>query len=227
MSFSYSRVECHDQCPYKYFLRYIEKIEPEPNQEPNNPLYLGTAIHEGIEKRSIEAAINSYKSNYPELTEANEFEIEKLKAILPKAIEEIPEGEYEFRISDPDGFVGFIDMLVSVGDRVYDLYDFKHSNNVDRYKKSSQVHVYKYYYEKMTGNKIRNIYYIIIPKCLDEGLDRYKAEAKIQFEPIQFDKTKVGNFFAHKLMMEKDDKFIKRKTKLCEWCEYRAICEEQ
>lgn len=237
MPFSYSKVECHNSCAYKYYLRYIKKVEVEPDQSANNPLYLGTAIHEGIEKRSIDAAIESYKKNYSELTEANEFEIEKLKTILPKAIAEIPEGEYEKCLRDPDGFVGYIDLLVEVEPGVFDLYDFKHSNNVERYKNSSQVSVYKYYFERITGNKVRNIYYVMIPKYMDtltessdiqklnEGLEKYKNDSVITFELIEYDKKKVGYFFAHKVLMEKDTNFPRRKTRGCAWCEYKDICE--
>ena len=30
----------------------------------------------------------------------------------------------------------------------YDLYDFKYSNNVGNYKKSQQLHLYKYFWER-------------------------------------------------------------------------------
>ena len=73
MSFSHSKVETHHTCPYKYKLRYVDKLEPKPDLRPSNALYIGTAVHEGIEHRSIEKAFESYKSNYPEISKENEL----------------------------------------------------------------------------------------------------------------------------------------------------------
>ena len=234
MSFSYSKVETHHSCAYKYYLRYIQKLEAKPDMSPNNALFLGSALHEGIEKRSVDEAIEKYKSYFEEITPAHDFEIEKLEQAVIKAINALPEGDYEYRLSDPDGFVGYIDMLVKVEDGVYDLYDFKYSNAVGRYSDSAQIHVYKYYYERITGNKIRNMYYAMIPKLmetLNESLDKeaklkeYIDNSEVTLNKIEYDKKQVSYFFARKVMMEKDDKFIKRQSGACKWCEYKSLCE--
>ena len=201
---------------------------------PNNALFLGSALHEGIEKRSVDEAIEKYKSYFEEITPSNDFEIEKLEQAVIKAINALPEGDYEYRLSDPDGFVGYIDMLVKVEDGVYDLYDFKYSNAVGRYSNSAQIHVYAYYYEKITGNKIRNMYYAMIPKLmetLNESLDKeaklkeYIDNSEVTLNKIEYDKKQVSYFFARKVMMEKDDKFIKRQSGACRWCEFKHYCE--
>ena len=67
MGFSYSKVETHHSCPYKFYLRYIQKLEAKPDMSPNNALFLGSALHEGIEKRSVDEAINKYKSYFEEI----------------------------------------------------------------------------------------------------------------------------------------------------------------
>ena len=232
--FSYSKVETYHSCPYKFYLRYIQKLEAKPDMSPNNALFLGSALHEGIEKRSVDEAIEKYKSYFEEITPAHDFEIEKLEQAVIKAINALPEGDYEYRLSDPDGFVGYIDMLVKVEDGIYDLYDFKYSNAVERYANSAQIHVYKYYYERITGNKIRNMYYVMVPKLmetLNESLDKeaklneYINNSEVILNKIDYDSKQIGYFFARKVMMEKDDKFIKRKNSLCKWCEYKAYCE--
>ena len=239
MSFSYSRVGCYNDCPYMYRLRYIDKLKVKPDESPTNALYFGTATHAGIENRSVDAAIESYKSNYKEITEAHEIEILKLKTILPKAFEQIPEGEYEHCLRDPDGFIGYIDCLVPVEEGVYDLLDFKTSNNINGYKNSGQVHVYKYYYEKLTGNKIRDLYYVFIPKFKDsltEGMsledeDKLKeriintlSQKDIHFEKIEYNRQQVNWFFARKALMEKAKEFPKKYTTKCKWCDYQLYC---
>ena len=239
MSFSYSKVSTWNDCPYKYKLRYVDKLEVKPDLSPSNALYFGTATHEGIEHRSVESALESYKSNYPEITEAHEVEMLKLKTILPKAFEQIPEGEYEKCLRDKDGFIGFIDCIVENEDGTVDLLDFKTSNNVSGYLKSQQLHVYKYYYEKLTGRTVKNLYYVFIPKFKDtltEGMSEedietlkkrivdYFKDKNIRFERVEYDDTKKGLFFARKAMMEKDTEFPKRYTTMCQWCDYKLYC---
>ena len=47
----------------------------------------------------------------------------------------------------------------------YDLYDFKYSNNIKNYKKSDQLHLYKYFFEKCNpGKYIRNLFFLFVPK---------------------------------------------------------------
>jgi len=235
MKVSYSKVSCFNDCPYKYKLRYIDKLEPKFDERPDNPLILGTRIHEGIETRNIEKAIEKYKEPYSIFGEENEWEIFKMKSILPVAIRDIPEGEYEHKLDVADEFVGYIDLLVKVDEGLYDLYDFKYSNNFSGYSKSPQIHIYKYYYERITGNKIRNMYYVFIPKNtkklpskdLEEAkrvLNEELSNSSIRFEKIEYDKQYVGYFFARKTLLEKATSFEKRYTTRCSYCEYQKYC---
>ena len=239
MKFSYSSVATWNTCPFLYRLRYIEHLEPKDDLRPSNALFIGTRCHEGIEHRSVEKAIESYKSHFEEITPAHELEILKLETILPKAFEQIPEGEYEYKIEVPDEFVGYIDCLVKVEDGVYDLLDFKTTNNVDGYKDSPQVHIYKYFYERLTGNKIRDLYYVFIPKStikLTEGLDLTDEALKksiveelsskdIHFEKVEYDKTHVNYFFARINQIKKDTTFKKRYSRNCNWCSFKKFCQ--
>jgi len=233
---SYSKVDTWNSCPYKYKLRYVDKLETIPDQRPDNALYMGTAIHEGIESGSIEKAIESYNSNYKELTSANELELFKIKSILPKAIEQLPRGEvYEYKLLNEE-FIGYIDCLVKISEGIYDLIDFKYSQNITGYKSSGQIHIYKYYYERLTGNTIRNLYYAFIPKyCekLDESFSEddikqriidWSNKHDIVLEKVDYDPVQVRYFFARKTLMEKDQEFKKRKSFRCNWCEFNKFC---
>lgn len=234
--FSYSKINCWNTCPYKYKLTYLDKLKPKPDLRANNPLFIGTATHEGIETGSVEKAVESYKSNYSEITRLNEIEILKLETVLPKAIKDIPRGEYETKVVYKDGFIGYIDCLVPVSEGVYDLLDFKTTNNIGGYKRSGQVHIYKYYYEKVTGNKIRDLYYVFIPKYMDslneslsnedikEKLIEYFNSKEIHFEKIEYDSKQVGYFFARKALMEKAKDFPKRPSQSCSYCDYKKYC---
>lgn len=237
MSFSHSKVDCYLTCKYKYKLRYIDKLKTRPNRDYNNPMLLGLACHTGIEKRSIEEALNSYKSNYLFITRDHEIEMLKLTETLKKAIEQIPEGEYEKCLSGEDGFIGYIDCLVPVGENEYDLLDFKYSNNVSKYRKSSQVHVYKYYFEQLTEGKIRNIYYVMIPKytnkdskrlsdqALKEDITGYFKNNDIRFEKIEYDPDQVKSFLESRDLMFNETSYDKCPSDKCTWCEYFKYCK--
>ena len=212
---------------------FFDKLKEKPDTSPTNALYEGTSIHEAIEKRSKEHGLNTYKSNYNELSQEHDIEMYKLEKAMDKAINSIPHGEYEYKILTDD-FIGYIDMLVKVEEGVYDLMDFKYSNS--DYKDSGQVHVYAYYYEKTTGNKIRNIYYVMIPKCpekyqdgcniedLKAKIDKYYDTHDIRYDKVEFDRKKVNYFFARKTLMEKEKLFEKRYSFKCGWCAFQKYC---
>lgn len=235
MKVSYSRLDCFNTCPYLYKLKYIEHLEPKDDLSPSNALYLGTAVHEAIEHRDVEAGVESYKSHFNELTQENELEIYKLRTILPKAIEAIPHGEYEYKLEIPDEFIGYIDCLVPVDENTYDILDFKHSNNISGYKKSGQIHLYKYYFERITGKKIRDLYYVFIPKStlklnediniVQENIDKELSDKPIKFEKIDFDNHQINLFFAKKSLLERTTVFEKRYSVKCNWCDFKNFCK--
>jgi len=235
MKVSYSKLNTWNTCPFLYKLKYIDKIEPKDDLSPDNPLFIGTAIHEGIETRDIDKAIESYKSHFEEITPENEVEIEKIKTILPKAFEQIPECEtYEYKLDIPEEFIGYIDGLVKNEDGTYDILDFKASNNINGYKTSPQVHIYKYYFERITGNTVRDLYYVFIPKSsvkLNEDLSNKSdvvndlADRDVHFEKVEFDRQQINYFFARKSLLEKSTSFQKRYSSKCNWCPLKKFCK--
>lgn len=232
---SYSSVQTFWDCPFHYKLRYIDRLETKPDTNPSSALYEGTAIHEAIEKRSITEGLNSYKSNYPVLGKEHEFEMYKLEKTMEKAIQQVPHGEYEFKLLN-DYFVGYVDMLVKVSDDVYDLYDFKYSQNVDNYMKSGQIHIYKYFYEKITGNTIRDIYYCFIPKSnikyseeedidsLKKKFDEFIESHDVEIKKVEYNPVNINYFFARQKMIEKTTVFEKHHNFKCMFCEYQKFC---
>ncbi len=245
MQVSHSRIEQFENCKFKYKLRYLDKIRTIPNDDPQNALFLGTALHTGLEK-NVDEAIKQYYMSYPVITDAHVNEAIKLEAMIPKAAALIPKGEHEIKLEN-EHFIGFIDLLApaTVFERgvevpnQYDLYDFKYSNNVSHYKDSRQLHEYKYFFELLNpGKKIRNMYFLFVPKVnikqkktedlgqfrkrLQEELD--KAEPKLV--QIDYDYTKVIDFmFGVKGVLEEQD-FPKEPGWLCNYCEYQIYCQK-
>ncbi len=259
MQLSHSRVQTFVKCPYQYKLRYVDKLTALQKGDPADPLILGHALHTGIEK-TVEDAIAEYYAAYSVITDMHENEAIKLEYWLPKIKALLPEGKYEIKIEDDD-FIGFIDLLVPVeeyegnalgrgypdpGCAVYDLYDFKYSNNVKNYMDSEQLHLYKYYFEKLhPGNEIRNMYFLFVPKTAvrmkyknktnprDETLAEFRKRMIAELEKkdlelvqIPYDPTKVIDFLTSGKHCIECQEFDKNPTKLCQWCDYQRYCEK-
>lgn len=249
MIVSHSRVECFERCPYQFYLRYKKDIKTIPADNSDNALYLGTALHTGLEK-DVETAIHEYFMNYPVINDNHINEAIKLEAMIPKAKAMIPDGMNEVKIEDDD-FIGFIDLLApakteqklggqhQVIPNVYDMYDFKYSNNVSKYKGSSQLHLYKYFFEKNNpGMKIRNMYFLFVPKV---NIKQSKKEDLFQFrqriqeeledaEPelvkIEYDPEKVITFLLSTKKMLEAEEYPKNNGWLCQYCEFYEYCQK-
>lgn len=221
-----------------------------PATEPDNPLILGQTVHTGIEK-SLEEAIREYCFSFPIITDEHINEIIKFETVIPLARTAIPPGgQFEVEIKDDD-FHGFIDYLVPArteqklnGENqeipdMFDLYDFKYSNNVSGYKKSGQLHEYKYFFERNNpGKKIRNMFFVFIPKVtirqkktetLIEFRQRLKEElAGVEVKTVQigFNPEKVIEFLFGIKAVNEETEFPQEKTYLCRYCEFQEYCEK-
>lgn len=251
MQLSHSRISTFNQCPYKFDLVYNQKLATIFSCDPQSPLILGHALHTGIEK-DVESAIAEYYSAYPIIDDLHVNEAIKLQYLIPKVKAVLPKGEHEVKIEDED-FVGYIDLLAPVEDanggnciEYFDLYDFKYSNNVDHYLESEQLHLYKYYFEKLNANKkIRNLYFVFIPKTMirqkkanktnktDEPLHAFRkriltelSNKEIQIKQVKYDANKVIEFLTNAKHCIETTEFTKNSTRLCDWCEFKNYCEK-
>lgn len=235
MQYSYSRVDCFRKCPYQFKLRYIDGLTTIDDYDPRSALILGTVVHTGIES-DVASAIQYYYSQYPVITdyhieEAIKFEnlIPKVKAILP------PNGQFEVELLTPI-FKGYIDYLYPLDDGTFGIIDFKYSNNVDNYLKSKQLHIYKYFAEKILNIKVSEIQFLFIPKIqirlkktenqvqLRKRLIGELENANPQIIPIEYDKSKVSEFLTDILTIQNATDYTKNESKLCDWCEYKNLC---
>ena len=228
----------------------MEGIDTIPNTDPDNALILGTALHTGIEE-GVEQALEFYQNSFPILTDDHVNEMMKLEALIPKAKALLPPcGKFELPIGNAD-FIGFMDYLVPMGwmaknafnnpwgedVQIFDLYDFKYSNNTKSYAVSGQLHEYKYWYELThPGHRIRNMYFLMVPKPKirqksTETLLQFRnrlqdalKEAEPTLMPIQFDPMKVVGFMTNVKHMVEAAEFPKNPNHFCGWCEYEEYC---
>jgi CRISPR/Cas system-associated exonuclease Cas4 (RecB family) len=218
-------------------MRYLDGIQTLKAYDADNALILGTALHTGIEK-NVETAVQEYFNSFPVIDDKHINEAIKLETMIPKAKAMIPEGQFEVLIEDED-FKGFIDLLAPVEDGVFDIYDFKYSNNVDHYMESVQLHLYQYFFEKLNpGKHIRNLYYLCVPKV---NIKQKKTETLGQFrtrlweelkkaEPklvcVQYDPNKVLDWMFNVKHTLEAAEFPKNQSWLCKYCEFNDYCQK-
>ena len=196
-----------------------------PDQDPANALYLGTAIHTGLEK-DLDAALESYASNYYQLTTEHYNEMIKLEALIPKAKARLPDGEHEVKI-EAKGYIGYIDLLD--GDWII---DYKYSNNRENYLKSPQIHLYKFFADR----PINRLSYLFIPKISirqkkNESITEFRERlyneleyAEPELVDVEYDENNVKEWLQGVKDAESATEFPKNESRLCRWCEFYDYC---
>ena len=239
--FSHSRVECATKCPYKYKLKYKDKLTTLPDQEPNNALYLGLGLHKGIET-TVEEGVREYLSHYYVIDNRHIAWQIQLEYWIPKVKELLPSGEHEVTVKTDD-FIGYIDLLVKRkqgNEVVYDIYDFKFSNNVDGYRDSPQLSIYAHYLAQMRPNiKIGRLQYVFVPKTmirqkrtetpmtfrqrlLSEMESKHITVLEVPYVPDAVQQFQAKTAFLTEA--ENGTDFPKNQTRLCDWCDYKEYC---
>ena len=222
-------------------MRYIDRIPTLKMDEPNNGLIVGTAMHTGLEQ-GVQEAIQEYFMQYPVITDEHINEAIKLEIQIPKAAKLLPNGEFEVLIECED-FKGYIDFLAPVTafhdapvPDLYDIWDFKYTNNKDRYNDSVQIHLYKYFFEKLTGKKIRKLFYLCIPKTnirqkktetLTEFRNRIRKElenAEPELIEVEYDPNKVIAWLLDTKHTLEAVEFPQKQSRLCDYCELKDYC---
>lgn len=234
---------------------YLDGVSTNKSTDPDNPLILGQAVHTGIEK-DLEAAIREYAFSYPIITDEHINEIMKLEKVIPLVRETIPRGgQFEVEVKDDD-FHGFIDYLVPIGYTAgdtdslvqealivaneFDLYDFKYSNNVSRYKDSKQLHLYKYFFERDNpGKKIRNMYFVFVPKVSirqkkTETLQEFRnrlteelANVEVKTVQIEFNIQKVIEFLFEIKAVNEETEFPREKVTYADIVNFKNIARKE
>lgn len=234
---SHTKISTFVQCPYKYKLRYIDGLETFPDYSATNPLAVGIALHNGIETDS-ERAVRVYFDSFPMATDEHIEEAIKLEAVVARCKEILPAGgEFEHKIICGN-FIGFIDYMVEVEKGVYDIYDFKYSNNRKGYMESGQLHEYRYYLEQSEDVRVRKMFYLFAPKInirkgKIESTEAFRlrlrnalAIVRPEIVEVKYDHQKVEKFYLDSIKCRDCTDFVKTPSRLCEWCEYFGYCQK-
>ena len=233
MKYSYTSVGTFAQCPRRWKYQYVDKLKTLPDTAPDNALWLGLALHKGIEEWSVDAAIEEYKSHYNIITDDNINWMMQLEYQLPRVLDILPNGgEHEIGVETSE-FVGYIDYIVSDT-----IYDFKFTNNIDNYLESPQLAIYKHYLKQVRPElQINHIKFLFVPKVMirqkkDETLMKFRERLKENLEATEIkvievsdSALSVAHFREACQIIDDTVDFPKNESRLCNWCPYQKYCQ--
>ena len=233
MRVSYSRISTWAQCPRRFRYRYIDGLEADRDTDPSSPLLTGTMLHRAVET-DVETAIREYYESVPVASDSSEEEIMRIVSLAPKVSEALPYGQSEVRVSMdvPVPCVGFIDRLGDDGS----IWDLKYSNHPERYT-GEQLQLYGYMLEQMTGKPPSSLHYLIAPRIsirlkqretvpeFRERLRSMLSESRLRVIDVDYDRDKAREVIETATEMLADTQYPKHESKLCEWCEYKLLCQ--
>ena len=247
--YSHSRLSTFEQCPYKYKLSYIDKIEPEIAQSIE--AFLGSCVHEVLEKlykdlmfekensvgdlisylhevgdRDWDNSIVIVKKNY---TKDNYLKMgEKFVSAYYNRYHPFTRGKtiaLEDRILinlDSEGtyqLQGYIDRLVEGSDGFYEIHDYKTNS---RLPKPSEI----------KSDRQLALYMIGVKANYPDA-----RGVKLIWHFLAFDKELDSTRTDDELdalkketmalidKIESEEKFAAKTSFLCDWCEYKPICK--
>ncbi|MDG6218898.1 MAG: PD-(D/E)XK nuclease family protein [Candidatus Thermoplasmatota archaeon] len=248
--YSHSRLSCFEQCPYKFKLKYLDKVETEVEQSVE--AFLGSRVHDALEKlyRDLEFhKVNSLdelltflrgewekqwsddiiivkeeygKTNY--LSMAEQYISDYYHRYEP--FDQGRTISIEDRIViDLDGtseykLQGFIDRLVEVKDGYYEVHD---------YKTNSRLPLPEY----IETDRQLALYAIGVkeryPDCQDVRLvwhflkfDKEIDSTRTNEELEQLKKDTVALIDT----IEQAETFPCHPSALCDWCEFKPLCKQ-
>lgn len=200
MRYSHSRVEQFEKCKLAFQFKYIFNVNLINTLDADDPLIIGKAIHEAIETN------NKYFDMFPVITDKHVNEDIKIGLQAERVKRKLNSFNCKYEVKlETDDFLGFIDLVITNKNGSVSLYDFKYSNNEAHYLKSRQLHIYKYYYEKLFNKKVEKLGYIFIPKTFirqkkTEDLFNFRKRILESLEQpyikyVEYDQNKVDEHF--------------------------------
>ncbi|RLI98113.1 MAG: hypothetical protein DRO99_01535 [Candidatus Aenigmatarchaeota archaeon] len=250
MTFSNSRLDCFEQCPFKFKLKYIDKIKPEIGK--GIEAYMGTVVHATLEKlykdmlyqklNSLEDLITYYKEQWESNWDDNivivkeEYTPENYRKMGEEYIRTYYERfkpfdqdktlGLEVRIDvniGPNGeytVMGYIDRLSQPEEGVYEIHDYKTS-----IKPKTQ--------DELEADRQLALYALAIRQKYPDAKKvrqvwHFLAQDKHMVVEKGVDDLKKLEEETVRLIkkIEEESEFPHKGSALCGWCEYRDRCPD-
>jgi len=248
-TYSHSRLSCFEQCPRRYRYRYVEEIEVKETQGieafTGTLVHLSLQhLHEEVARGNVLTAdelIEHFKTLWDEHYESSRVKVVKrgttcsdhrMRAIAGlqayhRRYHPFDEGEMigterevRFIVGGNHRFVGYIDMLRSMGDGVYEVHDFKTGRRLPspgELKADRQLTLYDIGVRQNfpDAREVRLKWHFL-------AYDRELASSRTP-EELRSLEAHVSDLIDR---IESTSCFQCRSGPLCHWCEYSDICEK-
>ena len=248
--YSHSRLSCFEQCPQKYKLQYIDKVETEV--EESIEAFLGSCVHETLEKlyqdlkfqkeNTLEDLIGYLHMIWDEnwndsiIIVKEEYGHDNYLKMAEKYITDYYKRYYPFdqgktialeeRILinlDEDGnyqLQGYIDRLVEIEDGFYEIHDYKTNSRLPLKEYIQNDRQLALY---MIG--VKNNY----PDVRDVRLIWHFLAFDKEIDSTRSDEE-LENLKKETISLideiENEEKFEANPSYLCDWCEFKPVCRQ-
>ena len=244
--YSYTRLATYKQCPYRFKLKYIDKLPETKTIEQ----FMGSCVHKTFEKLyknvisvkliPLEKILEYYHRRWARKCDDSVKFVKKdlakddYRALGEKCIEDYYKSYYPFnqsktihvekRVSfalDNEGrykIVGFIDRLAIAPDGAYEIHDYKTSGNLPTQKDKDEDKQLALYEIGVKGmwSDLHSIKYIWHYLVFNKEISSSRTDGEI--EKLRAEKIALIN------EIESTSEFPPRESSLCNWCSYQSIC---
>jgi len=249
MKLSVSSIDTFKSCAKKYYYRYIEKVKIE--RKTWNFTEFGSCAHRILELFHEKADQSTPESEYPSIMKTcfveavKEFNFavlsedvwspdgnkkgilylremmqEYLELIRKTGMPNVVSNELAFQLKLEEGALirGYIDRIDKIEEGVYKVIDYKTSKN-PKYLKDFQLLVY--------ANAIREVY-PDTKKVIGSFMLLKHDFKEVEYEFTNFDLDECMDEVMKNLDLIRVEKnWVKKPTRLCDWCDYKSICIEK
>jgi len=245
--YSHSKLETFEKCRLRFKYKYIDKIIPKIPKSIE--AYLGSMVHETLEwlyikvmeKKipSVNELIEFYSEKWIENFSADfkivrkemqaenyfnmgvEFLVNYYMKNCPFADNTIAiEEKVEIKIDEKRKIIGYIDRLVhNLQKNEIEIHDYKTSASLlsrEIMENSRQLALYSLAIKEMYG-KDKNV--LMVWHFLAHDMKFSLSRTNEQLENLKKEIIELIN------EVEQTKNFPANKSRLCDWCEYRDICE--
>lgn len=246
--YSHSKIQTFEECPYKFKLKYVDKVPPP--LPPTIEAFLGSCVHEALEWLYAEVlnkkipTLDDVIKKYSEVWQENDKEdflivnnLSKqdyfnkgVKFLVDYYVKHHPFNDGTLELEKkiwvnleqnfPHKFIGYIDRLAynpKTGE--YEIHDYKTANSMppeEKFETDRQLAIYSLGIKQQVGyhrEVTLNWHYLNYNRKITVRRTNEELE-KLRLEIIE----KIN-----KIETTKD--FPYKKSKLCDWCEYKPYCK--
>lgn len=249
-TYSHSKLETFEQCKQKYKFKYIDKVEPDIPRTIE--AHLGEIVHETLEWLyqkvmekiipSITDVIDFYSEKWTEKYSADFLIVKKemkttdyfsrgVEFLINYYMKHQPfkdntiatEEKIEINLDDTGEkqLIGYIDRLVhNLEKDEIEIHDYKTSASVfsrEKIEHSRQLALYSLAIKQIFGkDKKVSMNWHFLAHDMKISISRTNEE----LEKLRQEVIELIN------QIEQTKSFPKNKSRLCDWCEYKNLCEK-